>query len=278
VLQRRLETVINGQSQEFRAARDLGPFHAINIDLCDSIAFRDNDDRKGSGLGILAKLLELQLATTRPWLLFITTLAQPELVSAKNKAGFMEAIAANNAASDEFKTELASLVSTTADELDARLQGAWQDQGPDFLRLFCAGLGKWLLRVLGASQPSRSLTLLDSCYYRVGSEGPNMLSLVFRCDTQAQQLIDRDGILPAPLGQGDFSEVQLAISMAKKLGESSDLDELLFRDSELAQRLVGQAGRLMAAARFDADAYETWAKDELAKYSSVASSSTAVPA
>lgn len=278
VLSSRLEAVANKQSKEFRTASEAGPFHAINIDLCDSIAFRDNDDRKGSNLGALAKLLELQLETSRPWLLFITTLAQPDLVSAKNRAGFMEAISANNAASDEFKAELARLVSTTTDELDTRLDDAWQSPGPDFLRLFCTGLGKWLLRLLGTSQPSRSLTLLDSCYYRVGSQGPNMLSLVFRCDTKPQNLLDRDGILPTVPLQTDFSEVQLAISMAKKLGVAADLDEMLFHNTELAYKLVEKASRLMATARFDAEAYAIWAKSELAKFSPPASTPSTVPA
>lgn len=269
VLEKRLEAVTHGDGQELRAAEDYGPFHAINIDFCDSITFRDIDDRKGSGLGVLAKLLELQLATNKPWLLFITTLAQPDLLSERNQAGFMEAIKANTAVSDEFKAKLANLISTSADGLDARLGEAWKSQDPDFLRLFCAGLGKWLLRVLAPTQPSRSLTLLDSCYYRVGSHGPNMLSLVFRCDTLAQQLIDRDGILPtgaASSNQNDFSEVQLAISMASKLSTSFDLDERLANDAVLANKLIGQAGKLMAAARFDAAAYETWARNELAKF------------
>jgi len=269
VLEKRLESVTKDDSQEFRAAQDLGPFHAINIDLCDSIAFRDIDDTKGSGLGILAKLLELQLATNKPWLLFITTLAQPDLLSERNQTGFMEAIKANTEVSDEFKAGLASLISTSADGLDARLGEAWKSQDPDFLRLFCTGLGKWLLRVLGPTQPSRGLTLIDSCYYRVGSLGPNMLSLVFRCDTQAQQLVDRDGILPAGVAsrnEDDFSEVQLAISMANKLSASFDLDERLALDVALANKLIGQAGKLMAAARFDAAAYETWARGELAKF------------
>ncbi|MCA0319955.1 MAG: hypothetical protein LCH88_18000 [Proteobacteria bacterium] len=281
VLEKRLETIANGQSQEFRAAQDLGPFHAINIDLCDSIAFRDVDDKKGSGLSVLAKLLELQLATNRPWLLFITTLAQPDLLSARNQAGFMEAIKANTAVSDEFKTELAGLISTSTDELDARLREAWKQQDPDFLRLFCTGLGKWLLRVLGPTQPSRSLTLLDSCYYRVGSQGPNMLSLVFRCDTQAQRLVDRDGILQAGADgthEGNFSEVELAISLARKLSASSDLDGLIAQDAALAMKLIGQAGRLMAAARFDAAAYEAWATDELAKFKAPAAAPATVTA
>jgi hypothetical protein len=269
VLEKRLETVTNGDSQEFRAAQDSGPFHVINIDLCDSIAFRDIDDRKGSGLGVLAKLLELQLATSKPWLLFITTLAQPDLLSERNQAGFMEAINANTAVSEEFKVELANLISTSADGLDARLSEAWKSQDPDFLRLFCAGLGKWLLRVLGPTQPSRKLTLLDSCYYRVGSRGPNMLSLVFRCDTQPQRLFDRDGILPQPESSNDgnnFSEVQLAVSMAQKLGDSFDLDERLAQDVKLVDKLIFQAGKLMSSARFDAAAYDSWARSELEKF------------
>lgn len=269
VIEGKLEFVADDSHPSYRITRNFGPFHAINIDLCNSITLRDLDDNKGSTLGALAKLLELQLQKTTPWLLFITTLAQPELVTEKNRNGFMDAISANTAESPEFKAELAKLISSSADKLDARLGDAWKGNDPDFLRLFCTGLGKWLLSLLSISKPARSLTLLDCCYYRVGEKQPNMLSLVFRCDTQPQALNDRFGILGAAeegVGAEAFSEVQLAIAMAKTLAKTSDLDALLAGDPAYAERIVGQASRLMATARFDAAAYETWAKAELAKF------------
>lgn len=267
IMEERLEAVANDLSPAYRRTREFGPFHAINIDLCDSIAFRDVDDRRGSTLGVVAKLLELQLQTSSPWLLFVTTMAQPDLVSARTREGFMGAINANTAASADFKDELAGLISGTADELDVRLEAAWQSQDPDFLRLFCTGLGKWLLSLLGRAAPPRNLTLLSSYYYRVGPDGPDMLSIAFRCDTPPQELTDQHGILVQPPAAAEaFSEVQLAIQMARSLRESTDLDQMLLDDPELAEKLIVQASKLMSSARFSVPAYEAWARDELERF------------
>lgn len=266
IVEERLEAVANDLSPASRRTREFGPFHAINIDLCDSIALRDIDDRRGSTLGVVAKLLELQLQTTAPWVLFVTTMAQPGLVSPRAREGFMGAISANTAASEDFKAELAQLVSSNADQLDAGLEAAWQGQDPDFLRLFCTGLGKWLLSLLSQAAPPRNLSLLSSYYYRVGPDGPDMLSIAFRCDTPAQVLRDPHGILDQPQGPPPFSEVQLAIDMAKGLHGSADLDCMLRDDPGLAEQLIAQAGRLMSSARFSVPAYEAWAREELERF------------
>lgn len=263
VLEERLEAIANDRSHAFSVARQHGPFHAINIDLCDSIAFRDVDDRRGSILGVMARLLELQLQKTTPWLLFLTTMAQPGTISARSRSAFDAAIAANTAASAEFREELAKLVSCTAAELDTRLEQAWKGQDPDFLRLFCAGLGKWLLHLAGGAAPPRELTLLSSCYYQVGPDGPDMLSLAFRCDAQQPPLADAFGILQEAAPQPPFSEVQAALRMARELSGSIDLDRLLIDKPALAAKLIGQAGRLLATARYREDAYEEWARREV---------------
>jgi hypothetical protein len=266
IVEERLETVANDLSPASRRTREFGPFHAINIDLCDSIAVRDVDDRRGSTLGVVAKLLELQLQTSAPWLLFVTTMAQPGLISPRAHDGFKGAIAANTAASDDFKAELAQLISTTTDQLDASLDAAWQGQDPDFLRLFCTGLGKWLLSLLGQAAPPRNFSLVSSYYYRVGPGGPDMLSIAFRCDTPAQALRDPHGILVAQPQAAPFSEVQLAIAMAQGLRNSADLDCMLRDDPQLAEQLIAQAGRLMSSARFSVPAYEAWAREELGRF------------
>ena len=226
----------------------------------------DVDDRRGRSLRVLAELLRTQLTTTTPWLLFLTTMAQPGLVSARNLQGFQDAINANVAASDDFAAELSRLVSGNAEELDARMEVAWTQQDPDFLRLFCAGLGKWLLAILCGSAPQRSLRLVSSYYYRVGPDGPDMLSLAFRCDTAPQDLVDPVGILPQADETDPFSEVQLAIALAQELHGAADLDAMIADDADLADKLLKQAKRLMGSARFSVDAYEAWALEELRKH------------
>ena len=213
-------------------------------------------------MGVLGQLLTTQLTTTVPWLLFVTTMAQPGLITARNRAGFQEAIDANIASSVEFASHLADCISAESD-LAAHMEVVWGRQDPAFLRLFSTGLGKWLLRILSGSAPQRRLSLLSSYYYQVGPDGPDMLSLAFRCDTVAQSVQDQSGILPTTAPTPALSEVDLAIDLTRRLQVSEDLDYLLAHDEERAERRLQQAMTLMGSARFSPQAYETWARTEL---------------
>ncbi|MBF0372258.1 MAG: hypothetical protein HQL39_02445 [Alphaproteobacteria bacterium] len=265
VVEDRLESLANDRSPALRSTSQRAPFHAINIDLCDSIAFRDADDPKGSMLAALGQLLKLQRQTTTSWLLFITTRAQPGLVCSSARDGFMSAIAENAAASAEFREKLAELVSVSAGDLDAALGAAWSGEDANFIRVFCTGLSKWLLSLLGNAQPPRELILLSSCCYQVGPAGPDMLSLAFRCNTPPQSVQDPHGILVAAGSLATFSEVDAALRMVKKVAGTMDLDQMLARDPELATKLISQAGRLLASASYRADAYEAWAVEQLGR-------------
>lgn len=259
VVEDRLETVANERSPALEQARKAGPFHAINLDLCDSIAFREIGHSKGSMLEATGKLLELQLQSSSPWLLFITTKAEPGLLGDFAKQGFGKAIAANTLASDEFRAKLATLIAADLDELDADLDHAWNGQDQTFLRLFCTGLGKWLLSILSNAAPPRELTFLSGCYYQSGPHGPDMLSLAFRCGPAAQQLNDPSDILPKTAPAAPFSEVGAALDLADRVAGLFDLDAHLAGDKPLQEKLIRQAGKLMAAARYSEADFEAWA-------------------
>lgn len=263
VIEDRLEAITNTKTAAHDRARSSGPFHAINIDLCDSITLRDVGHPRGSYLGVLEKLLELQLQMTKPWLLFVTTKAEPSLLSERSREGFASAISSNTAVSTEFKNELAKLLSVAAEQLDSGLDAAWKKQNAEFLRLYSTGLGKWLLRLLSVAQPPREIILLSSCYYQVGPSGPDMLSLAFKCNTAPQKISDRDGVLPAKAVENEFSEERTAVKMAQNLGDCFDLDDKLASDGVLAEKLVGQAGRLLATARYSETEYKMWASQAL---------------
>jgi hypothetical protein len=265
VLEERLEAISRPESTARRQMKQFGPFDAINIDLCGPLTERDIEDNRGSLLGVLGELLDTQMTTTSPWLLFITTMAQPTLITDRNLSGFQSAIDANVSASPEFAAELAHCISGSAESLGTRMEATWSQQDPDFLRLFSAGLGKWLLHLLGQSAPQRQLSLLSSYYYQVGPDGPDMLSLVFRCETAPQTVSDQHGILlPGPVA-APVSEVELGIDLARVLQGSSDLDLLLAENQELAEKRLKQAKTLLETARFSADAYEAWGREELRK-------------
>ena len=259
VIEDRLETVANARSPGSLRARQAGPFHAINLDLCDSIAFREIGHSKGSPLEATGKLLELQLQASTPWLLFITTKAQPSLVGDFARDGFMRVLNSNAEASSEFRGRLAELVAIDLGQLDAELAAAWGNQDTRFLRLFCTGLGKWLLGILANAAPPRQLTLLSSCYYQSGPDGPDMLSLAFLCEAPVQAVSDPAAILPAAVLPAALSEIECALQLTEGIGAMFDLDARLSSDQALREKLIAQAGRLMATARYSADEYQTWA-------------------
>lgn len=262
VIEDRLETVANDRSPGSLRARQAGPFHAINLDLCDSIAFREIGHSKGSPLEATGKLLQLQLQATKPWLLFITTKAQPALVGDFARDGFMRVLNSNAEASEEFRSKLADLVTVDLDQLDAELAAVWGNQDTKFLRLFCTGLGKWLLGILANAAPPRQLTLLSSCYYQSGPDGPDMLSLAFLCEAPPQPVNDPAAILPAATTSAMPSEVDCALQLTEGFTAMFDLDAHLAADLTLREKLITQAGRLMATARYSETEYESWAREK----------------
>jgi hypothetical protein len=263
VIEDRLEAVARERSPAFVQAQQSGPFHAINLDLCDSIAFRGSGCSRGSPIEALAKLLELQLQSARPWLLFITTKAEPALISTAALDGFNRAITDNSNASPEFREALAKLIEANIERFEQEIAEAWVGQDARFLRMFCAGLGKWLLTLLTAASPPREIELLSSCFYQSGPAGPDMLSLAFRCNTPTQSLHDRYAIIPAAAALPLSNEVEIALRLAADLGEIFDLDAKLSSDAALTERLIAQASRLLASARYDPVSYEAWARNRL---------------
>jgi hypothetical protein len=259
VIEDRLETVANVRSSGSRSARQVGPFHAINLDLCDSIAYREVGHSRGSPLEATGQLLQLQLQASTPWLLFITTKAEPSLVGDFARDGFMRVLNSNAEASAEFRSKLAELVSGDIDQLDAELAAAWESQDTRFLRLFCTGLGKWLLGILAQAAPPRQVTLLSSCYYQSGPNGPDMLSLAFLCGAPVQVINDPAAILPAAASPAVPSEIDCALQLTDSVGAMFDLDAHLLSDQILREKLIDQAGRLMTSARYSEDKYKAWA-------------------
>lgn len=264
VIEDRLEAVANDLSPASARAREAGPFHAINLDLCDSIAFREIGHTKGSPLEALGKLLNLQLQAATPWLLFITTKAEPALLGAFARDGFTAAINSNAQASVEFRISLNDLLAGDLEQLEAELAAAWGTHDQRFLRLFCMGLGKWLLAILTRVAPPRELKLLSSCYYQSGPNGPDMLSLAFRCEAPTQVVNDPHAILPPVDQPVQPTEIESALRLSASVAEMFDLDGHLANDKSLQDRLIGQAGRLLAQARYSESEYETWAKSKFA--------------
>lgn len=260
----RLETIINAKSPGHSRVIDVGYFHAINFDLCDSIARRDPKDVNGSALGALEAIIQLQVQNVSPWLLFVTTKIEPGLISDRVKQGFESAISGNIDRSDEFATHFEEAVGIAdGDEPKVREQ-AWATSGDALVRLFATGLGKWLLGLLCTAKPPRRLRLLSACIYKSGHT-TNMLSIAFRCDTTPTEVNDRHGIFDGKNQQADVdvNEIELGVELAQAMRGCFDLDTMLADNPEVAEKLIGQAAKLMSGARYDPDAYSEWARQQI---------------
>jgi len=261
----RLETIVNIKSPGHSRVLDVGQFHAINLDLCDSLVLREANDKNGSALGALQELIRLQVQNASPWLLFITTKVEPGLIADQVKQGFEEAISGNINRSAEFATHFGAAVGITDGERPEAREQAWMTSGEALVRLFATGLGKWLLQLLCTAKPPRRLSLLNACVYKSGHT-TNMLSIAFRCDTPPIEVNDRYGIFEDGNRQAavDANETELGIELARVMRECVDLDAMLASDSEAAkEKLIDQAAKLMANARHDPGAYIEWARQQI---------------
>jgi hypothetical protein len=259
ILRERFESIANGGSLAHDAVRRSGPFHAVNVDLCDHIARRAAGERQPTILDALAEVIQLQLRHARhPWLLFITTRVSPDGVDIRNLGALIQAVRDNVAGSAEFGENTAALLRTEADGLQAALADPTNLDPHRFMNLFTLGFGKWLLRFLG---DGCSVQMLPSCFYSVQPERPDMLSLGYRCDVVQPLAVDRYRMVGGAEGDAPDAEIDYAMRLVEATGDMFDLDARLERDEQMAESVTLEAADLLRSAHYDVDGrpgYRDW--------------------
>lgn len=262
ILRERFETVANRESIAFAEVRDGGPFHAINIDLCDHLALRPQGRGRHTAVDALAEVIQLQLRNAmHPWLLFITTRVAPDRIDADNIAALMQAVTDNVDANAGFEGRTAALLRTEAQGLRALLADPAQLEPEEFTRLFALGFGKWLLRFVGAAHPERRLTMLPSCFYAVVPGRPDMLSLGFRCDVRTAPARDRYELVADRGRDAAAAEVDQALALLDVTERLVDLDAELAGDEQLMEAVTLESADLLRSAHYDVDGnpgYRRW--------------------
>lgn len=262
ILRERFEAVANTGSLAFAEVRDCGPFHAVNIDLCDHIARRAQGEGQPTVIDALVEVIQLQLQhAMHPWLLFITTRVTPGQIDAGNLAALIRAITDNVAASDEFGQRTAVLLQTEAEGLREALADPGNLDPQAYMNLFALGFGKWLLRFVGEAHPDRMLRMLPSCFYAVLPERPDMLSLGFRCDVRQAPARDRYELVGQRVAGHIESEVEQAMLLLDATEGMFDLDARLAGDPQLAEAVTVESANLLRSAHYDVDGapgYRGW--------------------
>ena len=263
ILREKFQSIAEPQSLAFAEIRNSGPFNAINIDLCDHIALREQRAGGHTIIDALAQIVGVQLEhAMHPWLLFITTRIAPGQVDAANLRALIAAVQANINASQAFTDRAGAVLKVTGQALDQALADPDNLDSHRFKDLFCLGFGKWLLSYIEASMPARSLTMLPSCFYSVHNGRPDMLSLAFRCDIVRQPPADPFGIIRNPLPAGPAGEVEMGLRIAEQTGELTDLDAMLAAEPEVFERMTAESEALLRAANYPVDdptsGYRAW--------------------
>ncbi|GAC1674417.1 MAG: hypothetical protein NVS9B2_23890 [Steroidobacteraceae bacterium] len=257
-----LQSLANPASVGYARTMGAASFDIVNIDLCNSIAAAPPLDEQMGCYEAIRQILDLQRRrrpAEEPWILFLTTRANHGAVHDDARARFFDCLLKN--AQDHAEVDQAIRDGIRLDQaaIAAMQAGPIQDDTA-FENAFAAAVSKWLLQMLGSSQPAGTLRLLpSSCAYSVRVPGSrDMISLGFLCQTIHAPPHDAAG-LAAPVQPMRFpSEPEAASALIRLLPQLAHVDAVL-ADPATYDAIAAEASELMHSARFDAQKYIDWA-------------------
>ncbi|MBF0505922.1 MAG: hypothetical protein HQL09_03710 [Nitrospirae bacterium] len=257
-------------SQGFNYIRGHGPFDIVNLDLCGSIScinFPDNHQ-------VLHNLCEYQINNSREkWLLFLTTRAEYEQVNVAHLPHYLKCLKNNSESNSLFGQRLVEMSNwdfTRYNEsvnVDEVLVGC---RDREFVKLFAAGFGKWLIQLFYDTNNNWLVEMLDSCWYRVENNQtpvsfPNMLSLAFLFSPVNVPINDKSGLsLKNP--EPHINEQSLAMGILDQTERFRDIDQEVDADPHLWSSLVEENAILLKTARYQVDLYPQWAEEKRIRF------------
>lgn len=249
-----LQDIALSNSQAARQLSQQRPFDVVNVDACDHLAYAPAD-RGRSLFDALRSLLAHQMDATAPWLLFVTTRAEPELMEGPG-VELRRAVNDNlNSNVGGFGLALAGLFETDEATIADAVANIWAVPSDRFLKLYALGLTKYLLQFFLA-QPNRpaNVELASTCAYRVFRGDPDMLALAFRI-TPGPRVVFEPGEQPPSTAA---LEVERAINAAERAKRLRDLDRELADNPDLCLEAARGSAVLLSASNYDIEAYAQW--------------------
>lgn len=234
------------------AAKRLGPFDVINIDLCGQMV-NDDPAMDISIYNAIYNLCSLQNRRTAPWILLLTSRVNRESVASAALERLMEAIATNFSSCPDFVRSFQS--SLGFGDVSAESLAALGDEG--FFATMMTGLAKWLLGL--AHDMKARFSVSKTVGYRVYGGAPylDMASTVYRFEPATV-------ISPDPLGLATAipvlpSECDQAPDIPVAVSRVLDIDAELRDSPSLYDMFRDHTAELLVQARYDAEAYKVWA-------------------
>jgi hypothetical protein len=270
VIPDKFEAIAQPRSMAYKAAEEFNGFDAINLDLCGSVADQEAG-ASNSVLTALGAIIELQTnRRTEPWLLFLTTRADQGTVVPSVMKKLLDVLHENIQKHAAFRDQISSL---NAFDLSAfPVVGSRVPLSDDlgFVRAFGIGFAKWILKL---SWEGWDVDMTKNAYYRVSREVPDMLSLAFQFNRKKISLEDSTGITGALPEKQKRKDSQVAAVSADeryerlanrfigKMVNAVDIDEKLYNEEDLRERIIEANAKLLSMARFDYEEMITWGRE-----------------
>ena len=257
VLQDLFQMVAKPNSQACRYVKQLGPFHVVNLDLCDSLFPNKEIDIQSCYDGLHAIAADQMKEMATPWLLFITTEVAPKEVNPDQFDKLCKPTK-NNLQHELFQNALAKIIpieSLNSDQqVDLTLLGEKQ-----VVDLFGVAIGKALLSFCSSAGATWKMEMRGSHTYAMNTEkAVSMVSLAFQFTPISKPPQDATGISTLKFIPTPFNEPDLAIKLVASVQKITDVDTLLQSDPDLRDSLFASSADLLESAGYNRDAYVQW--------------------
>ncbi len=255
ILKDRLEDIAIEKSHAAGRLRQRDVFDVINIDACNHLGYLP-DGRDKSLFDAMQILLAHQLKASKPWLLFLTTRANVQFLGGPTTE-LQGAIHKNLDAHRElFGAALATCIGGSLTTLASDMSTGWSNQSSSFLKLFCVGIGKFLLQFFHAqvSIPAR-VEMLSAYAYKVSGDEPDMLSVAFRITPEAVRIQrpSMGGAIAIPV-----LELTHALALISRVERLWNLDDAISESPTVRKDAIDGTRKLLASANFDLTKWADW--------------------
>jgi hypothetical protein len=262
VVRDRFQAIESQRSNAYHYLKEYGPFHVVNLDLCDSL-FPTKSRSAADYFKALHRLAEYQMKhQTTPWLLFITTQVEPAAVSAPELQKLCQPMRRNCEKHTDFASRLGKLVRPDVFQSQDDAIDISKLTEEDMVPVFGVALGKFLITLAASAHPNWAVQMLRSHRYCIKREPRvEMLSLAFQFRRKFSPPVDSTGLSSVHVTVPKFpSELECAAKLVAAVENISDVDQLLQADDQLRDEMETASADLLEAAGYDRGDYLAWVR------------------
>jgi len=240
-------------SLAYERVRTHGNFDVINLDFCDSVTKRPPSVFGGTHYNMITRLIQMQTARNKPWILFITTRIGENHVNDET-LNILKACFSNNIQHDNFRTAVSEMYGIENHVcIDEHL-----GESTKFSNIILTSFCKWMLGYSLNLNPCSTISIEDVIEYKVLPEAPSadMISIALKFTPRHEINIDPLNLAANQTIQNlDLNESVIATRFISKIIRKIDCDAKLAEDDAIKEDMICQTIQLLQSARYDTSGY-----------------------